>query len=125
MIIAMLLLLSAAIPLALLVGLVILAYRDKRQMETLATLTTHIGLPTEQPALTPRQIEMRRDSVDAVLVTHPSRPNLDSFYVSSADGYSFYISGPNAERICRDMRQEFGLAIGDHSVEVYALDVTP
>lgn len=74
--------------------------------------------------LTPRQIEMRCDRVEGVLAAHWSKPDLARFYVSSPDGKSFFVSGPNAERIVQDQRNEFGLAIGDHSVQVEALTMS-
>lgn len=71
---------------------------------------------------TSRQIEMRCDHVEGVLTMHPSKLSLSEYYVSSPDGQNFYVSGPNAERVCADLRKEFGLAIGDHGVQVHALD---
>lgn len=66
-------------------------------------------------AFTRSEIQARIDRVQGALALSPIRTPA---VVNSLDGYAFFVTGPDAERLVRSVRNEIPLSVGDYSITV-------
>jgi hypothetical protein len=104
----LLLLLSAAVPLAVLLVLAIRRVPAEPQKAPELRVMYLASTP-----LTDAQIEARVWRVEGVLAAHKSQCGY-----ATTDGRSWLLTGPNAERTAMELKEEIALSIGDSLVEV-------
>ena len=111
---AAILLLSSAL-LAILIG----AAMGRARVQQLNAPPPAPAQPPAEPfvpyALTRRQIQMRIDRVDAALTMSKIRTPVA---INSLDGYIFFVTGQDAEKIVRSVREEIGLCLGDYNFTI-------
>ena len=107
--VVILLLLSAAIPLAVLIVLAVHRAPPVQPQEAPEQQVVYRVIVS----LTDAQIEARCWRVEGVLAAHKSQCKY-----ATTDGRRWLLSGPNADRDANELRDEIRLSIGDQFVEV-------
>lgn len=76
--------------------------------------------PAPSQSFSRREIEARKDRVEAALVMAPIRTPVT---VNSLDGHTFFVTGEHANKKVERALQEIGLALGDQDFRVVAIDL--